>query len=289
MINPKYLLKTFYLSIETEYTEVMSYNNHDQSQVFAQNVLFKHRNWIYWGRVWIYGGHVLYVLLSMINPKYFPKCSIQASKLNMLRSCLITTMISPKYLLKMLYSSIETEYTEIMSYNSHDQSQVLGQNVLSKHQNVIYWGHVWWQPWSIPSTCSKSSIQASKLNILRSCLMTTIINAQYLLKTFCSSIETEYTEVMSECTEVMSYMSYCPWSIPSTWSKCSIQVSKLSIVRSCLMTTIISPKYLLKMFYSSIKTEYAEVMSYENHDQSQVFAQNLVFKHRNWIYWGHVL
>ena len=47
------------------------------------------------------------------------------------------------------------------------------------------------------------------------------------------------------------------------------------------MTTIISPKYFLKMFYSSIKTEYAEVMSYENHDQSQVFAQNVVFKHRN--------
>ena len=51
MINPKYLLKMFYSRIETEYTEVMSYNNHDESQVFAQNVIFKHRNWIYWGHV----------------------------------------------------------------------------------------------------------------------------------------------------------------------------------------------------------------------------------------------
>ena len=44
MISPKYLLKMFHSSIETEYTEVMSYNNHDYYPTFfAQNVLFKHR------------------------------------------------------------------------------------------------------------------------------------------------------------------------------------------------------------------------------------------------------
>ena len=48
MIHPKYLLQLFYSSIETEYTEVVSYNNHDQSEVFAKTVLFKHQNWIYW-------------------------------------------------------------------------------------------------------------------------------------------------------------------------------------------------------------------------------------------------
>ena len=55
------------------------------------------------------------------------------------------------------------------------------------------------------------------------------------------------------------------------------------------MTTMINPKYLLQMFYSSIETEYSEVMSYDSHDQSEVFAQNVPFKHRNWIYWGDVL
>ena len=35
---------------------------------------------------------------------------------------------------------------------------------------------------------------------------------------------------------------------------------------------IIIPRFLLKMFYSSIESEYTEVMSYNNHDQSQVFA-----------------
>ena len=74
IINPKYLLKMFYSSIKTEYTEVMSYNDHDQ----------------------------------------------------------------PKYLVKMFYSSIEAEHTEVMSYDNHDQYKVLGQNVLFKHQNVIY-------------------------------------------------------------------------------------------------------------------------------------------------------
>ena len=112
-----------------------------------------------------------------------------------------------------------------MSYNNHDQYQVLGQNVLFKHQNLRYWSQVLWEPWSIPSTCSKCSIQASKLNILKSCLMTTMIN----------------------------------------------------------------PKYLLKMFYSSIRTEYSEVMSYNNQYQSEVFSQNVLFKHQTWIYFGHVI
>ena len=213
---PKYLLKMFYWSIEIEYTEVMSYKNHDQSQVFAQNVLLKDRNWIYW-------GHVLLQPWSI--PSISSKCSIQASKLNILGSCLMTTMINPKYFLKMFHSSIEIEYTEVMFYNNHDQSLVFAQNVKFKRRNWMYWGQVWWQPWSFASTCSKSSIQASKLNILRSCLTTTMINR----------------------------------------------------------------KYLLKMFYSCTKTEYSEVMSYNNHDQSEVFAQNVTLKHRNWICWFHVL
>ena len=33
--------------------------------------------------------------------------------------------MNPKYLLKMLYSSIETEYTEVMSYNKHDEPKYL--------------------------------------------------------------------------------------------------------------------------------------------------------------------
>ena len=32
----------------------------------------------------------------------------------------MTTIMNPKYLLKMLYSSIEPEYTVVMSYNNHD-------------------------------------------------------------------------------------------------------------------------------------------------------------------------
>ena len=47
----------------------------------------------------------------------------------------MTTMINTKYLVKMFYSGIETEYTDFMSYNNHGQPQVLGQNVLFKHRN----------------------------------------------------------------------------------------------------------------------------------------------------------
>ena len=173
LINPKYLLKMLYSGIETEYTEVMSWSDHDQSQVFVQNVIFKLRNWIYWGHVWWQPWSI---------PSTWSKCFIQGSKLNILRSCLMTTMINTKYLVKMFYSGIETEYTDFMSYNNHGQSQVLGQNVLFKHRNWIYWFHVLWQPWSIPSTWSKCCIQASKLNILRSCLITTMINPKYSLK-----------------------------------------------------------------------------------------------------------
>ena len=212
---PKYLLKMSYWSIGTEYTEVVSHDNHDQSQVFAQNVLFKHRNWIHC-------CHDLWPPWSIRSTWW--KCSIQASKLNMLRWCLKTAMINLRYLLKRLYSSIETEYTEIMSYNNHDQSQVFARNVLLKDRNWIYWGHVLLQPWSIPSISSKCSIQASKLNILRSCLITTMIN----------------------------------------------------------------PKYLLQLFHSSIETEYTEVMSYDNHYQCQILSQNLLIKEQNLIYWGHV-
>ena len=161
----------------------------------------------------------------IIIPSICSKCYIQASKLNTVRWCLKTTMINLRYLLKRLYSSIETEYTEVMSFNNHDQSQVFAQNVLFKHRNWMYWGHVLLQPWSIPSISSKCSIQASKLDILRSCLITTMIN----------------------------------------------------------------PKYFLRLFHSSIKTEYTEAMFYNNHDQSQVLGQNVLFKHRKWIYWGHVL
>ena len=298
MINAKCLLEMFYSSIETEYTEVMSYINHDQSQVLGQNVLLKHQNWLYW-------GHVLWQPWSI--PSTCSKCSIQVSKLNILRSCFITTMINFKYLLKMLYSSIETEYTEVNSYNNQDQSQVFAQNVIFKHRNWIYWGHVLWQPWSIPSTCSKFSIQASKMNILRSCLITTMINAKYLVKMFYSRIKTQYTEVMSydndEQSQVLGqnvlfkhqnliywgHVLWQRWSIPSTCLKCSIQASKLNILRSCLITIMMNPKYLLKMLYSSIETEYTEVMSDDNHDQCQVLAQNVLFKHRNWISCGHVL
>ena len=45
----------------------------------------------------------------------------------------MTTMINLKYLLKMFYSSIEHEYTVVMSYDNHGQSEVLGENVLFKH------------------------------------------------------------------------------------------------------------------------------------------------------------
>ena len=110
----------------------------------------------------------------------------------MLRSCLGTTMSNPKYLLKMFFSGIETEYTEVMSYNNHDQSQVPGQNVLFKDENWMYCGYVLLQLWSIPSTCSKCSIHGSKLNILRSCLIITMI------------------------------------IIPGIFSKCSVQASKLN-------------------------------------------------------------
>ena len=74
--------------------------------------------------------------------------------------------------------------------------------------------------------------------------MTTIMNPKYLLKMLYSSIETEYTEVMS-------YNNHD------------------------------EPKYLVKMFYSSIETKYTEVMSYNNHDQYQVLGQNVLFKHQN--------
>ena len=47
------------------------------------------------------------------------------------------------------------------------------------------------------------------------------------------------------------------------------------------MTTMINAKYLLEMFYSSIETEYTEVMCHINHDQCQVLAQNVILKHRN--------
>ena len=141
MINLKYFLKMFYSTSKSEYTEVMSYDNHDQYKVLAPNVLFKHRNWISW-------CHVLW------QP----------------------WLLSQVYLLEMFYWSIEIEYTDFMFYNNHHQSQVFAQNVIFKHRNWMYWGHVWWQPWSIPSACSKSSILSSKLNILRSCLMTTMIN-----------------------------------------------------------------------------------------------------------------
>ena len=52
---------------------------------------------------------------------------------------------------------------------------------------------------------------------------------------------------------------------------------------------MINPKSLLKMFFSSIENEYAEVISDNNHDQSEVFAQNVLFKYQNWICWDHVL
>ena len=73
------------------------------------------------------------------------------------------------------------------------------------------------------------------------------MNPKYLLKMLYSSIETEYTEVMS-------------------------------------FSNHDEPKYLVKMFYSSIETKYTEVMSYENPDQYQVLAQNVLFKHQNLRY-----
>ena len=70
------------------------------------------------------------------------------------------------------------------------------------------------------------------------------MNPKYLLKMLYSSIETEYTEVMS-------------------------------------FSNHDEPKYLVKMFYSSIETKYTEVMSYNNQDQSEVFALNVILKDRN--------
>ena len=47
------------------------------------------------------------------------------------------------------------------------------------------------------------------------------------------------------------------------------------------MTTMINPNYLVEMFCSSIESEYTDVMYYNNHDQFQVFAEVVIFKHRN--------